>query len=173
MRAKGKDVLVTGDWWESFKHRHPEITLHSAEPLAYARAVVSDPTLLDRYYDILEQALSQNDLMDKPCQSFNCDETGTPLSPKPTKVVTTKADKHPYSVSAGDKTQITVLMCCSAGGYPIPPYIFDRKFIKPELAEGEVPGTAYGCSNSGWIDSDLIELWFKHVCPTCSTSSPP
>ena len=36
LRAKGKDVLVTGDWWESLKHRHPEITLRSAEPLAYA-----------------------------------------------------------------------------------------------------------------------------------------
>ena len=70
LRAKGKDVLVTGGWWESFKHRHPEITLRSAEPLAYARAVASDPAILDRYYDILEQALSQNDLMDKPCQIF-------------------------------------------------------------------------------------------------------
>lgn len=72
-------------------------------------------------------------------------------------------DKHPYSINAGDKAQITVLMCCSAGGYPIPPYvIFDRKFVKPSMAEGEVPGTAYGTSSNGWVDSELFELWFKH-----------
>ena len=163
LKLKGREIVLSGGWWESFKGRHPKITLRSAEPLAYARAVASDPVVLDRYYDILERTLSENDLMDKPCQIFNCDETGMPLSPKPPKVVTTKGDKHPYAINAGDKTQITVLMCCSAGGYPIPPYvIFDRKFVKPELAEGEVPGTAYGTSSNGWIDSDLFDLWFRH-----------
>ena len=137
--------------------------LRSAEPLAYARAVASNPDVLDRYYDILERTLTENDLMDKPCQIFNCDETGMPLSPTPTEVVTTKGDKHPYSINAGDKTQMTVLMCCSAGGYPIPPYvIFDRKFIKPELAEGEVAGTAYGTSSNGWMNSELFDLWFRY-----------
>ena len=163
LKNKGKEVVLSGGWWESFKKRHPKITLRSAEPLAYARAVASNPVVLDRYYDILESTLAENELGDKPCQIFNCDETGMPLSPKPPKVVTTKGDKHPYSINAGDKAQITVLMCCSAGGYPIPPYvIFDRKFVKPSMAEGEVPGTAYGTSSNGWVDSKLFELWFKH-----------
>ena len=30
------------------------------------------------------------------------------------------------------------------------------------MAEGEVPGTAYGTSKNGWVDSELFELWFKH-----------
>ena len=101
--------------------------------------------------------------MDKPCQILNCDKTGIPLSPRPPKVVTVKEDKHPYSTNAGNKSQITVLMCCSAGGYPLPPYvIFDRKFIKLEMTEGEVDGTVYGTSTNGWIDSELLELWFRH-----------
>lgn len=57
--------------------------------------------------------------MDKPCQIFNCDETGMPLSPQPTKVVTAKEERHPYSIKSGDKSQVTVLVRCSAGGYPI------------------------------------------------------
>ena len=40
--------------------------------------------------------------------------------------------------------------------------IFDRKTIKPEMAAGEVPGTMYGLSSSGWMDGDLFELWFTH-----------
>ena len=40
--------------------------------------------------------------------------------------------------------------------------IFDRKTLKPELTYGEVPGTMYGLSKNGWIDSELFELWFTH-----------
>ena len=169
VRSKGKEAVVTGGWWESFKGRHPNITLHSAESLTYARAVASDPAILDRYYDLLERTLIENDLIDKPCQIYNCDETGMPLAPKPVKVVTTMNDKHPYSTVAGDKGQITVLMCCSAGGYPIPPFvIFDRKFIKPELTDGEVPGKMYGTSTNGWIDAELFALWFQHHFLLCA-----
>ena len=43
-----------------------------------------------------------------------------------------------------------------------PMVIFDRKTLKPEMATGEVPGTMYGLSSSGWMDGDLFELWFTH-----------
>ena len=68
LKNKGKEVVLSGDWWKSIKKRHPKITLQSAEPLTYARAVASNPVVLDRYYDILESTLSENELGDKPCQ---------------------------------------------------------------------------------------------------------
>jgi len=41
--------------------------------------------------------------------------------------------------------------------------IFDRKCLKPEFTVGEIPGTLYAMSKSGWIDSELFEDWFsKH-----------
>lgn len=40
--------------------------------------------------------------------------------------------------------------------------IFDRKALKPDMTVGEVPGTFYGLSESGWMDSELFEEWFKH-----------
>ena len=56
-----------------------------------------------------------------------------------------------------------MLACCNAAGYTIPPLvIFDRKTLKPEMTVGEVPGTMYGLSSSGWIDTELFELWFAH-----------
>ena len=162
LKAKGQEVVVSGGWFESFKRRHPKITLRSAEPLAYARAVASNTNIIDRYFDILEQTLLENDLMDKPCQIFNCDETGMPLAPSPPKVVTTKGDKHPYAVNFGDKAPVTVLSCCSAEGYAIPPLVvLDRKTLKPEMALGEVPGTMYGLSGSGRMDSELFDQWFR------------
>lgn len=66
--------------------------------------------------------MTENNLMDEPCQIFNCDGTGMPLSPTLTKVVASKGDKYPYSINAGDKSQMTAPMFCLAGGYPILPY---------------------------------------------------
>jgi hypothetical protein len=60
------------------------------------------------------------------------------------------------------KTQITVVGCVSASGMCLPPMvIWDRKTLNPELAKGEVPGTIYGLSSSGWMDMELFEIWFK------------
>lgn len=33
--------------------------------------------------------------------------------------------------------------------------------LKPELTVGEIPGTVYGLSKTGWIDGDLFDLWFS------------
>lgn len=134
--------------------RHGGITLHTAEPLAYARAVSSMREILYRYYDLLEQTMKEHDIYDKPSSIFNLDETGMLLDPTPPKVVTMKGARHATSVMSGDKTQIIVLGCCSASGYVIPPLVvFDRKTLKPEMTVGEVPGTMYmyGLSKNGCL----------------------
>ena len=30
------------------------------------------------------------------------------------------------------------------------------------MTVGEVPGSMYGLSESGWIDGELFDLWFRH-----------
>ena len=164
--AKGLDVQVTEDWWERFRARHPNLTLRKGEPLSRARMKVTDRSVLDRYYDLLYHILVSNDLLNKPAQIFNCDETGIPLCHKTGKVITDKKQKHPYTVTSGDKTQITVLACGNEAGYAIPPMvIYDRKGLNPEWLIGEVPGTAYGLSDNGWMDSELSQNHFLHTAP--------
>ena len=163
VRTKGIEATVTDGWWSSFKRRHGQLTVRAAEPLSYSRAVASSPQIISRYYDILEQTLLDNDLVDKPTQIYNMDETGMPLDPHLTKIVSIKGTKHPVVVTTGNKAQVTVVSACSASGHVLPPMvIFDRKTLKPELTYGEVPGTMYGLSKNGWIDSELFELWFTH-----------
>ena len=61
------------------------------------------------------------------------------------------------------KPKITVLSACSASSYLLPPMIiFDRKKLKPNFTTGEIPGTAYGLSKNGWIDSELFQEWFTN-----------
>ena len=119
--------------------------------------------MLESYFNLLETTLSEAELTDRPCQIFNADESGFPLSPKAPKILAKKNQKHPAALSSGNKSQITVLCCCNASGYSIPPLvIFDRKVLKPELTIGEVPGTMYGLNDSGWMDTELFESWFLH-----------
>lgn len=92
---------------------------------------------------------------------FNADESGMPLDPPALKVVAPSGAKHSQAISTGNKAQVTVLACCNAAGNTMPPMvIFDRKTLKPKMTLGEVPGTMYRLSSSGWIDSELFEQWF-------------
>ena len=146
-----------------FYRQHPKVSLRHAEPLSYARAAVNNPSIINKYFDLLEETIHLNGLTKRPGQIFNCDETGMPLSQKSPKVVAQVGQKHPYSVTCGDKSQMTILACASASGYNIPPMVvFDRKHIQADMTANEVPGTFYGLSKTGWMDGELFKERLKN-----------
>ena len=116
---------------------------------SHVRAICTSPEACDHCFDILEKTCDQNDLSSKPWQIYNCDEIGMPLDPAPPKVIAWKGQKHTQSITTGNKTQITVLSCCSTSGHVFPPMIvFDKKTLKAEITVGEVPESMYGLSES-------------------------
>ena len=124
--------------------------------MTHARVAGASHKIIENYFDILEATLSEHNIADRPCQIYNLDESGFPLNPKAPKVISKKC-------SSSERSQISVLCCCNAGGNSIPPLvIFDRKVLKPELTVGEVPGTIYGLNDSGWMDKEIFELWFLY-----------
>ena len=140
-------VEITRGWWDSFCARHPEITLQHAEPLSYARDAASSPDTINRYFDLLEETITINGLAQHPGQIFSCNETGMLLTHKPLKVVAQIGQKHPYSVTSGEKPQITILACASASGYSIPPMlVYDHKSLQRDMTVGEMTGTFHGQS---------------------------
>ena len=151
--------VVSNGWWESFCRRNPTISLRAAAPLSMARAKATDPEMLSRYFDLLERTLDQNDLRGRPNQIFNMDESGVPLDPKSPRIVAERGSGA-VTIGSGNKSQVTGV---SAAGFSMPPMvIWDRKTLAPELTHGEVEGTMYGLSGSGWMDRELFGLWFKH-----------
>ena len=107
-------------------HLVGKVMVGTASPLSYARIVGSDPNIIAKYFDLLERTLVDNELIEQPSQMFNLDETGMLLDPSPLHVVVERGTKHPSAIGSGDKSQITVLVCCSAAGYALPPFvIFD------------------------------------------------
>ena len=90
---KGVVALVTNGWWERFRKRNPCLTLRTAVPLSYVRAIAQDEVVIRRYYDLLEETLVEHGILNDPTKIFNCDETGMPLSPKPLKIICKKVIK--------------------------------------------------------------------------------
>lgn len=136
--------------------------------------MATDPDVLNKYFDMLEECLTQNGILDKPGQIFNCDETGLPLNPKCARVVGETGSKNPSFIARADKSQLTVLACAYAAGYAIPSFvIFDRKSLNPKMTEGEVPGTLYGLSPNGWINMELFHHWFlRHFLEYAPSTRP-
>ena len=118
---KGLGVTVTPSWWKSFKSRHPDLVLRTPESLTHARVAGASHKIIENYFDILEATLSEHNIADRPCQIYNLDESGFPLNPKAPKVISKKCSKHPATLSSSERSQISVLCCCNAGGNSIPP----------------------------------------------------
>ena len=131
---RGPDTSITPGWWYSFKGRHPELTIRTAEKLTYARAVAQDQSVLDHYFDLLEQTMLANELISFSSRIFNVDESGFQLQAHKSSIVAEKGSKHPTTVTTGDKAQITVIACVNASGAKLPSLvIFDRKVLKADL----------------------------------------
>ena len=161
LASRGVHRIVTYGWWEAYRRRHPILTLRVPSSLSKARALASTRDVIDRYFDLLEETLLENELKDCPCQIFNMDESGMPLDPKSMKTIHVHGDPNPVTTTTGNKAQITVVACVSASGNYIPPMIiWDRKSLKQEWTTGEVAGTLYGMSSKGWMDMSLFEKWF-------------
>ena len=164
VESKGCSAELSTGWWTRFQKRHLGITSRKGESLSQVRMAASSQKVLDKYYDKLEETLKMNNILRKPGHIFNCDETGFPLDHKTGKVVTRRGQKHTYTITSGNKTQITVMACVSAAGYALlPMIIFDRKGLNPDWTEGEVPGARYSLNESGWIDSNLFDGWYQEV----------
>ena len=59
-------ISVTSGWWNSFRKRHPQLTLRTASSLSYVRAVAHDPEVFWNYFDLLENMLIENKLLSEP-----------------------------------------------------------------------------------------------------------
>ena len=99
---------------------------------------------LDNYYITLRNVLTENNLMDKPGQIYNVDESGMPLDHRSPRVIARKGQgKVRYCIS-GNKSQITIAACINAIRQTMLPFIiFNAKNLNMEWTRGEVPGTTY------------------------------
>ena len=145
-------------WFDGFRSRNPNLTMRISQPLSYSRATAANKDIIDDFFAKMGAIYAHLNLLSKPMQIYNVDETGISVVHKAGKVITQVGRKNVWSVTSAEKGKThTVMTCVSASGFVIPPMmIYPRKRMNEKLKQGAVPETLFECSDSGWINE-----WFN------------
>ncbi|CAF1487813.1 unnamed protein product, partial [Didymodactylos carnosus] len=143
-----KDGTPSRDWYYGFMTRQCDLKLKTPQPLEKARVDISQSTIT-KWCALIESIFEKCNLMDKPSQIFNCDETGFSDKSSAKKVLVRKNKRFTYQVQYGSgKAHITTLFCISTSGQILPPYI----------------DAGYNCSRNGWMEEEIFFKWFMEIC---------
>ena len=94
-------VTVSHGWWDRFRQRHPHLVLHVGEGIAFKRLSATNKDIIEHYYNLMEETMKDNNLLNAPHLIFNADETGMPLCSRPGQRVAPKGLKHVHMCNAG------------------------------------------------------------------------
>ena len=125
-----KDVLrsshVSQGWWHRFLETQRDLSLRQGDTTVHVRMDAMNRETIEHYFSLLHDVLSTHNLLDKPAQIYNVDESGVPLNPHTPKVVSPKGremKKVCYRCS-GCKGQITIVEYANAVQHAIPLWSF-------------------------------------------------
>ena len=164
--AREKGILrrnrISDGWFWHYLEHQPKLCLRKGDSTSgVCMDAMSNQDALDNYYKLLKKILEEHNLMDKPGQIYNVDESGMPFDHRPSRILAKKGKKKVRYRISGNKSQVTVIGCVSAAGQAVPPFvIFDAKSLNIEWTRGEVARTRYGLSERGWVDTYLFKSWF-------------
>ena len=152
------DGMAGRGWMDGFRQCHPKITLCTPQSLSYSRAVMANQYTIDDFFGKLGGLYGRLNIISKPMQIYNADETGISVVHKPGKVISELGRKHVYCVTSGEKGRTHTIMCCvSASGVALPPlFIYPRKRGVPA-----VPGAIFSNSENGWMTTEIFYNWFQ------------
>ena len=130
---------------------------------------------IDDFFAKLGAIFGRLNLISKPGQIFNADETGVTIVHKPSKVIAQVGRRNVPALTSAEKGRThTILSCVSASGQVIPPFvIYPRKRPVPlKMREGAYPNTFFKVSDNGWITKELFFEWFKLFVQAISSVRP-
>lgn len=155
------------NWIASFEKRHKEkLSRKRPELLTKARAEGLSVNVVNTFFDLYENLLSELGLQNCPKQIFNLDETGLNTNLIDEKVYAKKGSEPVYQNSATcGKTSYSVMFCCSAAGEYLPPLVvFKGLNLYDTWTKGGPDGAMYAVTESGWMQDIVFESWlFKFV----------
>ena len=127
-------VTPGNDWVQGFIDRHKEqLSERFGNNIKRARAAVSNETL-DSYFNELEKALEGVD----PKGIFNYDESNLSDDPGKKKFIFKRGVKYPDRVINHTKSSISIMMCGSADGCILPPFVvYKAKNVHPSWKVSE------------------------------------
>lgn len=158
-----KNGTAGEDWFKGFKMRHPDVSLRRPEPTSIARARGFNRPQVERFFNLLEEQIEKHNI--DATRIYNVDETGIQTtSNKPPRVLTKTGKKQVGVISSVERGKLTTIVCCcNAAGSFVPPFlIFGRKRMVSRLLDGAPPGSAFSCTDNGWINGPTFLEWLRH-----------
>lgn len=158
-----KNNLPGIDWCKAFERRwKSDISMRVAQNLPKNRAAAGSSEIIEHFYETLLSILTKYDLLNKPQNIYNCDETGFQTDAGVQKILCRRGSRNPVKlVGNTTKTMYTVLMACSAVGEFLPMYILYKGLhLYSSWCIGGPDGARYNCSPSGWMESAQFLEWF-------------
>ncbi|CAF0991698.1 unnamed protein product [Didymodactylos carnosus] len=158
-------------WLNHFIQRHSDqIKWKKEQKLERARAENFNESTRKAWFQLLKTELIKLDLMDKPAQIFNADESGFADKTKESWVVVNSSVRHVFEESGGTgKNYTTALICISASGQVLPPFIiYTGKNLMSTWCQGGPSGAHYSVTPKGWINAERYEYWFEKFFIQCT-----
>lgn len=165
-----KNNLPGVEWAVSILKRHKNsYGQRLTTNIKRSRATVGRESI-NKYFDKLEIELKDV----PPSHIFNYDETNMADDPGNKRCVYRRGVKYPEKIMNSSKSSTTVMVCGSADGTLLPPYIIyksthlydtwkERGIVGSPCCDEPCcsRGSRYNRTSSGWIDSATFRDWFS------------
>ena len=152
------------DWFTGFMKRHSDLALRKPQGLSRARAEGMNKSVVQQFYELYQNIVIETGVLAAPERVYNVDESGFPLCNKPLKVVAQKGRHEVVKITNVERGEnVTAVVCCSAVGTFIPPFIiFKGKRFKDVYKKDLPPASIVEMTDSGYINEDVFLLWLQH-----------
>ncbi|CAF3192699.1 unnamed protein product, partial [Rotaria sp. Silwood2] len=157
--------MPTYDWLRSFLSRHSNLVLKNSTPIDKSRAKVT-ASQVNEWFNLLTKVINDNDLANRPGQIYNADETGFSDTTGSSKVLVHRGTSNAYKIEGGTggKSFTSVLICASATGHILAPFVVYRsKRLFQEWCMGGPLNTGFSNSDSGWMENKIFYEWFQEM----------
>ena len=141
-------------------HHHSDtLSLGTPEATSAARARGFNSVSVGKFFTLLEGLQDKHHFTSD--RIYNVDETGVSTVPnRPSRIIAARGKKQVGVLSSAERGQlVTGEICMSASKEHVQPmFIFPRKRMKLELMEKARPGSIAEPHESGWMQSDGLNI---------------
>ncbi|XP_057291107.1 uncharacterized protein LOC130613783 [Hydractinia symbiolongicarpus] len=163
LKTRFKNNMPGHDWTRSFLKRH-KLSLKKGGQMQLARKnVTSDPFVIYRFFETLNNEVERLGINDKPECVYNCAELGFPTDPSKCKYVDEIGKKCIQVTNGSNRENTTVLAVCCADGTSLDPLIIFRgkNLQSTWLGADGLENTYFSVSGSGWMTTNIFDHWFR------------
>nr|CAI5824539.1 unnamed protein product [Callosobruchus analis] len=146
------------DWLHLFLKRNSELSIRKSEGVSQARSKGLNKKIVSDYFSLQQNILIEHNLLDKPGNIFNVDESGLQLNNRPGYVLAAKGSKSVPAITSGEKGEtISVIACCNGEGMFLPPVcVLKGKNEKAEYKDG-MPSVFGRLFTKAWVQAATTE----------------